>query len=195
MLDLFHSSNEPQPKTLRKHQASVDDFVSNLLAEGWKRIDGFERYLICNTGVVYSSIRAGRFLSPTILNSGYEYVSLMAVGTSKASKKLVHRLVAEAFCDGFGEVVNHRDGNKRNNHFENLEWCSYAENNDHARDAGLVNNFGSKHYAAKLTADDVLEIRRRAALGEFHRCIASDFGVSRKTVTGIVSGGRWRRVK
>jgi hypothetical protein len=188
MLDLFHSSS--------KHaQASVDEIVSHLLARGWKRIDGFDRYLISDAGVVYSSIRAGRILSPCLLNTGYEYVSLMAEGEAKASKQLVHRLVAGAFCDGSGEVVNHKDGNKRNNHFENLEWCSYAENNDHARDTGLVHNFGSRHYAAKLSAEDVLEIRRRASSGEFHRAIAQDFPVCRQTVTDIVSRGNWRRVK
>lgn len=193
MFDLL-STVSAKPKDLRPHQAR-DAKVLDLLARGWKRIDGFDRYLISSAGVVYSSIRAGRFLTPTLLNTGYEYVSLMAQGEAKASKKLVHRLVADAFCDGSGEVVNHKDGNKRNNHFENLEWCSYADNNDHARDTGLMHNFGSRHYAAKLSADDVLEIRRRAARGEFHRVIAEDFDVCRKTITGIVSGGRWRRVK
>ena len=193
MFDLL-TGQSAKPKTLRPHQAR-DAEALDLLARGWKRIEGFERYLISSAGVVYSSIRAGRFLTPALLNSGYEYVSLMAQGEPKASKKLVHRLVAEAFCGGSGEVVNHKDGNKRNNHFENLEWCSYAENNDHARDTGLTRNFGSRHYAAKLTAEDVIEIRTRAALGELHREIAESFGVGRRAIDKIVRGEAWRRVK
>lgn len=179
MFDLL--SDDPQP--------------NDLLARGWKRIEGFERYLVSPSGQIYSTIRAGRFMRPAILNSGYEYVSLMALGASKPEKHLVHRLVASAFCDGSGDVVNHLDGNKRNNSASNLEWCSYAENNDHARDTGLAANFGSKHYAAKLDAEQVLEIRRLAATGVLHRVIADQFGVGRRAIDKIVRGEAWRRVK
>jgi hypothetical protein len=47
---------------------------------------------------------------------------------------------------------------------------------------------------AKLTAAKVAEVRRRLAVGEKHRTIAADFGVSRSAVTRINSGRIWRHV-
>lgn len=186
MLD-FQQKKEAQAK-------AGETKATDLLARGFVRVAGFERYLVSRDGVIFSSIRAGRFLSPTILNVGYEYVGLMADGASKPQKHLVHRIVAAAFCPGSGPVVNHIDGNKRNNRAENLEWCTYTENNDHARDTGLTLSFGSNHYAAKLSAQDVLDIRRRAATGERQADIAQSYGIIRQTVQQIAAGKRWRRV-
>ena len=58
----------------------------------------------------------------------YLMVSLCKNGTVK--RYLVHRLVAQAFVENpynFPEV-NHKDENKTNNHFENLEWCTHKYN-------------------------------------------------------------------
>lgn len=53
----------------------------------------------------------------------------------------VHRLVALTWVDNpdpsSKNMVNHIDGNKLNNHVDNLEWCTCSENNQHAYDTGL----------------------------------------------------------
>lgn len=54
----------------------------------------------------------------------------------------VHRLIAKAFCEGETEekcFVNHKDGNKQNNHYANLEWVTPSRNLRHAHEKGLVN--------------------------------------------------------
>lgn len=60
---------------------------------------------------------------------GYECVGLCH-GQGKVKITLVHRIVAVAFCSNLNsnKVVNHIDGNCRNNIPENLEWCNQAHN-------------------------------------------------------------------
>ena len=55
----------------------------------------------------------------------------------------IHRLVALHFVDGYfnGADVNHKDGNKSNNIYTNLEWCTRSENQLHSIHV-LGNNIG-----------------------------------------------------
>lgn len=85
------------------------------------------------TGDFKIILKPERELTYTVNNRGYRSVSL------NKKTKMVHRLVAEAFCPNpLGKpYVNHLDGDKQNNHYSNLEWCTIAENNHHARVTGL----------------------------------------------------------
>ena len=93
----------------------------------WKTIEGFEDYEISSDGQVYSH-KSNKILSPNKSKKGYLQVSLYNNG--KERKKLIHRLVAEAFItnpDNLPEV-NHIDENKHNNNISNLEWCTRLYN-------------------------------------------------------------------
>lgn len=74
-----------------------------------------------------------REMSVRVNNRGYKTVSF------NRTTHMVHKLVARGFiANPEGKLyVNHMDGNKLNNHYSNLEWCTIAENNKHARETGL----------------------------------------------------------
>lgn len=89
------------------------------------------------------SLQKVKFLKPRKYEfdkDGYKRVSLR-VG-KKNKKFFVHRLVGMMFCEGFSDdkVVNHKDGNKQNNYYKNLEWVSSKENEQHAKDNFLKAN-------------------------------------------------------
>lgn len=73
-----------------------------------------------------------------ISKDGYETVHLYLDGICQ--NKRVSRVVAQAFIDNPENKpeVNHKDGNKLNNHVSNLEWNTKKENVRHAWDNGLV---------------------------------------------------------
>lgn len=114
------------------------------MKEIWKDIDGFEgRYQISNLGRVKSLERKVKFgsqiriIKPMIRKlkakkGGYLFVQLRKNG--KEVDFLVHRLVAKTFCNGYfkNADVNHKDGNKKNNIYTNLEWCTRSQNQLHA---------------------------------------------------------------
>ena len=73
----------------------------------------------------------------------------------------IHRLVAIAFIENpyNKKTVNHKDGNKLNNHVSNLEWATRSEQELHAFKNNLKQSVkGEKHRAAKLKEYQVIEI-------------------------------------
>ena len=106
------------------------------MEEVWKDICGYEgHYQVSNYGQI-KNVKTNKILTGDINNIGYRRVCLC----SPVKKRyFVHRIVAYHFCDGYNErlVVNHIDGNKQNNHADNLEWVTRSENDIHAFNMGL----------------------------------------------------------
>ena len=102
--------------------------------EIYRDIQGYEgRYQVTSWGRVYNVSRK-RFVHPEETKKGYLRVDLIDKSGKRTHFK-VHRLVANAFLknpDGKPQV-NHLDGNKQNNSFTNLEFCTDAENREHAK--------------------------------------------------------------
>lgn len=98
------------------------------LFEEWRDIHGYEGlYQVSNFGRVKNCVRKTLKTIRTSVN-GYGYVVLSK--NCKQKLHLVHRLVAEAFIPNPDNLpqVNHKDENKLNNIYCNLEWCSAKYN-------------------------------------------------------------------
>jgi len=94
-------------------------------------IEHFETGLLCsNYGRIYynGNFRHKHFLKQTKMNNGYFTISF------NSKHIYVHRLIAESMIINYENKthVNHIDGNKLNNHSDNLEWCTHLENIAHS---------------------------------------------------------------
>ena len=104
-------------------------------------IANYYDYFVSSDGHIYN-INTG-MEEPIWMDSkaGYSHVSLNIEGKRRIRK--VHRLVALIYIPNPDEEnldeVNHKDGNKQNNDYTNLEWSNSFLNNKHARDTGLNN--------------------------------------------------------
>lgn len=107
------------------------------MADMWSKIDGYDNYSVSKNGDVRND-KTGKLKAFCINRYGYHVVDLYSGGVRES--KRVHRLVAEAFInqpDGKTQI-NHKNGNKRDNNVNNLEWCTASENVRHAFDNGLM---------------------------------------------------------
>lgn len=109
--------------------------------EEWKDIEGYEGlYQISNYGQVKSltkerympnggkRVYTERLVAINVVKSGYLNVQLWKDG--KVKNKMVHILVAMAFIPNPNNYpqVNHKDEDKTNPIYSNLEWCTRSYN-------------------------------------------------------------------
>ena len=159
----------------------------------WHYIEGFPKYKVSDTGIVWNKEKDVEVRTRN--RNGYIGVTLFNDGYRKDEN--VHRLVAKAFLIGEPDQdqVNHKDGNKSNNHVDNLEWCTLSENRQHAYDNGLQHGRkGSKHHGAKFTEDEIREIKRKLANGYGVTKLARELGVSHATISLINTGKNWSHI-
>lgn len=176
--------------------------------EEWRPIAGFEgRYEVSNLGRVRSFLQIGRgnepwrivamphFLSTAPNSCGYPVVTLCG-GHTISQPLCVHSLVMGAFGSAppfLGACVRHLNDVKADNWIENLAWGTPKQNGEDKAKNGRAAK-GEGNNKAKLTADDVMEIRRLAGIGIFHRKIALQFGISRPAISYIVRRDTWRHI-
>lgn len=108
----------------------------------YAEVEGYNgEYIVSSEGNVISA--KGK-KATEVARNGYERVTLWKNGRGKHFS--VHRLVASAFIPNPNNysMVNHKDGNKLNNHVINLEWCDASQNMKHAYKNNLIDPHTTK---------------------------------------------------
>ena len=154
----------------KKESKFIYDF-KNVDDEQWKQILGNENYFISNYGRV------------KLYKKRYNSYILLRPEENKNTKRLyakigeksynLARLVAFNFIEGYNEknnTVNHKDGDIKNNYYQNLEWVSQSENNKHSyRTLKRKKNKGYSKYGRfkKIILDEKYEFSTILALSKF----------------------------
>jgi len=135
----------------------------------------FAPYLITKEGKVWSLIK-DRYLKPA--NNGIGYLQVFLKGYDNKSRWYkLHRLVALTHIPNPENKsdVNHKDGDKANNHVDNLEWLTHQENIQHSFDVlGRSQEYpfffsGQDHWNyGKTTPDSTKELMSIKKKGENH---------------------------
>ena len=159
--------------------------------ENFTSIPDFPDYQVGDLGTI-KSLKRGRerILRPSKNRGGYLQVVLWANGENKTL--LPHRLVALHFIPNPENLpeVNHLDGDKTNCAKSNLAWASAKGNVQHAIETGLRDNTGVRNGKAKLTPEQVEEIRNFKGQ-KTQKEIGLIFGICQSYVGDIHKNKNW----
>lgn len=175
--------------------------------EIWKSIPGFAGYHVSDLGRV-RSFKGTSLLDLRILKPGSTGPARRKVVTLYVEGVPHYRLVARLVCETFigppdppNAHASHQDGDARNDRLANLAWKSPAENVGVDRDRHDRTARGERHYAAILSAANVVEIRRRYAAekdakgGRVYRFVnklAEEYGVTLGCIEDVIYFRKWR---
>lgn len=141
----------------------------------FKKIRGFPDYEVNQEGTIRSYRRLAPGAKPRELSAGVGasgYASVTLVNTEGESKSLqVHRIVALNFIQNPKklEIVNHKDGDKLNNHIKNLEWATRSRNGKH-----WAKEIRPKQVAARKAKQEETIKRKMSILEKVHSECSND---------------------
>lgn len=122
--------------------SGIVEFGQHYEVSNFGRVRSVDRYV--NGGHNNKRFCKGQILNLSREKGGYLKVRFKEKQIGRNYR--VHILVAKAFIPNPENKleVNHKDGDKHNNHVDNLEWSTRSENMKHAYDNGLLTGVFSK---------------------------------------------------
>lgn len=175
--------------------------IINEETEEWKQHPKHSLYLISNQGRIkrkpyittHNRLWKEKILKNIAHNDGYLVVDILQ-DNKKRTIVLVHRLVAETFISNENNLpeVNHKDGNKQNNYYKNLEWSTRNENEQHSYDIIKTShhnlNSRKKHSnnLLKLNKEQRELIKIEYSKGESSRQLGKKYNVDHTVILDII---------
>jgi len=166
--------------------------------EIWKPIKNYENlYEISSKGRIKSLPKKGSnktlLLKNRYTDPSTGYISIMLHKNNKSLTLRIHRLLAIHFVENPNNypIVNHIDGDKKNNNINNLEWTTYSLNTLHSYKLGLQKiKFGDDNHASRLLDKEIEEIQNLFLKGHTNKCIASLYKIGATQISRIRSKQR-----
>lgn len=162
----------------------------------WRIIPDFPDYEASNTGKIRRATPSPHShgcneLRPLKMVRGYLKVILYR--NKKRCQQYVHQLVLRAFAgpppDGY--VCNHKDGDRHNNHLDNLEWITVGDNIRHA--AYVLKSLRGH---PKMTPDQVREIRHLYLTGNYtQKQLGVMYGIDASAISNIIRRRNWSHIE
>ncbi len=169
------------------------------MEEVWRAVVGYEGMYRVSSEARVQNVASGRILRGSPNAGGYVVVRLTAE-RGRGRMYYLHRLVCAAFHGApptDKHVVNHLSGQKLDSRPSNLCWVTRAENNAHAAKLGLLKgrSAGTKNPNAKLTDEQVVEMRRLSREGVGYTELGARNGVAPATAYRAVVGQSWKHLR
>ncbi len=157
------------------------------------RVRSTDRIVIKSNGRIQKT--KGKSIKPNIQSNGYHFFNIKISG--KRSNQSFHKSVAKTFLPNplNKPCVNHIDGNKSNNSLSNLEWCTYLENNKHARSTKLCVQDGEASPLSKITEEQAVSVIKMYHKEQLRICdIRDKLNIPYGIVQKICNGTRWKHL-
>jgi hypothetical protein len=140
-----------------------------------KQIKNYPNYSISNLGRVWSH-KTNRWLKPRhAWGKGKGYKGTVIYNENGSKTFMIHRLVAEVFCSNPNNKphTNHKDFDKTNNVYTNLEWVTPKEN--------IVHLHRNRTYFHKYGVDILNQAIKLRNGGMVYQQIGNTLGVCKRT--------------
>lgn len=178
------------------HRYSTQRAVTSVpeleLNERWVFLIEFPDFMVSDLG------RIAKISKPKPNQTGY--LKLKFVTPHGRVDRYVQRLVAASWLDNPHnlDTVNHKNHDRSDNSVSNLEWMSRSDNTKHSftntKPRVEPDRKGEKHPGSKLTTANVIEIKRKIALGIPQNYIADLYNVSHSLINAINVGRAWTHI-